>query len=150
MKRLIVPAIMIILHFQPFTLKSQTVDDPKFLESIQGTWAFAENDAPFWYKAVITGNTFEIFEAEQGEGKFSTKTTVEIIKSVKTTSRGGNDDGSNSQSYVQLGAKNLNFDIITLITVDGKNTLACGKFKKEKYQNFVNLVNVPSDFNPWK
>jgi len=23
----------------------------------QGTWAFAEKDAPFWYKAVITGNT---------------------------------------------------------------------------------------------
>jgi hypothetical protein len=150
MKRLLIPALIILLQFQPFTLKSQTVDDPEFLKSIQGTWAFAEKDAPFWYKAVITGNTFEIYEAEQGEGKFSRKTAVEIIKSVKTTSRGGSDGEFNSQSYAQLGAKNLNFDLLTLEIIDGRNTLSCGKFKKEKYQNFIKLVNVPSDFNPWK
>lgn len=150
MKRLLVPAIIILLHFQPFTLKSQTVDDPDFLKSIQGTWAFAQKDAPFWYKVVITGSTFRIYEAKPGEGRFSTNTTVEITKSVKTTSRGGSDGESHSKSYAQIGAKNLNFNEIDLEIINGKNTLVCREFNMEKYQIFVKAVNAPSDFNPWK
>jgi hypothetical protein len=150
MKKLLLPAIIVLLHLQTFTLKSQTMDDPEFLKSIQGTWAFAEKDAPFWYKVIISGNTLRVFEAEPAEGKFSINTTVEILKSVKTTYRGGSDGESHSKSYAQIGAKNLNFNEITLENIDGRNTLVCRKFKKEKYQTFVAAVNVPSDFNPWK
>jgi|WetSurSiteA1Bulk_404760.scaffolds.fasta_scaffold18852_2 hypothetical protein len=149
MKRLI-PALIVLFLFQSSTLKSQFVDNPEFIESIQGTWAFAEKDAPFWYKVFIAGNNFTIYEAEQGEGKFSTYTTIEIIKSVKTTFRGGNNGESSFKTYAQLGCKNLNFDVITLEIVNGKTILDCGKFKKGIYQNFIKLVSVPIDFNPWK
>lgn len=150
MRKLLLPAIILLLCLQPFMLKSQTVNDPEFLKSIQGTWVFADKDAPFWYKVIINGNTLQVFEAEPGEGKFSTNTTVEILKSVKTTFRGGSDGESNSRSYAQIGAKNLNFNEITLENINGRTTLVCKKFKKEKYQTYVVAANVPPDFNPWK
>lgn len=112
MKKLLIIALVALVHFQSFVLKSQEIkDDSSFLKSIQGTWAFTENDAALWMKVVIKGNTLKGYAAYPNSGKFTVGTTKKI-RLIKLVYKSNFNNNLKSESFAQIGESTLSADRI--------------------------------------
>jgi len=143
MKKLLILAIVALVHSQSFFLESQEIkDDSYFLKSIKGTWAYTENNAAIWMQVVIKGNTLKGYAANPNSGKFTAEATKKI-RVIKLVYKSNFDSNLKSESFAQIGESNLSADRIYSGIIDGEKYIFFGNMDSAKF------MKVPSDYNPW-
>lgn len=143
MKELLISILVILIHSHSIIKSQDYENDSSFLRSIQGTWAYTENGAELWLKVVIKGHTLKGYAAYPSSGEFIAESTHKI-RVVKLIYKSNVDRNKKSESFAQIRKSTLSDDRIYLITNDGNKYIVFGK------KDALKLMEVPSDFDPWR
>jgi len=160
-------ALNLFLSLFTLTLFSQSgetaVEDPSFLQKIQGTWVNT-NPGTIWEKVVISGDNFESYSASPKDGEWSLMKTYKLTIPVKVTKRNNYDGKLFTYSYVLSEEDGLgNYIAIFDEIVNGQRMIYSevhnSRPESARRPNYAGdlqggkrtyLKKVPSNFNPWQ